>query len=132
MTTFPRAIAADERLVRARDMMEENHVRYLPVTRAGRLASVISAVEVERALESRQGQAAGLKVGDACAHDAYTVDVATPLDEVLVEMARRHIDCALVVKEGRLAGIFTAIDACRALADLLREIFPVAGGGDAA
>ncbi len=132
MTAFPFAVAADERLVRARDMMEENHVRHLPVTRAGRLSSVISAVEVERALGSKRGQAAGLKVGDACSHDAYTVDVATPLDEVLEEMARRRVDCALVVKEGRLAGIFTATDACRALAELLREIFPVAGDGGVA
>jgi CBS domain-containing protein len=37
-----------------------------------------------------------------------------------------------VVKEGRLVGIFTATDACRALAELLREIFPVAGEGGVA
>ncbi len=132
MTAFPCAIAADERLARARDMMEENHVRHLPVTRAGRLASVVSSLEVEQALESKRGQAAGLKVGDVCSHDAYIVDVAMPLDEVLEEMARRRIDCALVVKEERLVGIFTTTDACLALAELLREVFPVAGGGDAA
>jgi len=112
--------------------MAEKQIHHLPVMRAGCLASVISAVEVERALESRPGQGAGLKVGDVCSPEAYTVDVATPLDEVLDEMTQRRVDCALVVKEGRLVGIFTATDACRALAELLREIFPVAGEGGVA
>jgi len=132
MTAFPCAIAADEPLARARAMMAEHHVRHLPVTRAGRLASVISAAEVQQALDSRRGESAGLTVGEICSHEAYTVDVTTPLDEVLEEMARRRLGCALVVKGGRLAGIFTATDACRVLAELLQEMFPVAGGGDAA
>ena len=34
-------------------------------------------------------------------------------DRVLLHMADEHIGCALVVKDGRLAGIFTTTDACR-------------------
>jgi len=132
MTAFPCAIAADEPLARARTMMDEHHVRHLAVTRAGCLAGVISAAEVDRVLDAKRGKAGGLRVGDVCSREAYTVDVMAPLDEVLGEMARRRIDCALVVKEERLAGIFTATDACRVLAELLRQIFPVTGGGDAA
>jgi hypothetical protein len=46
-------------------------------------------------------------------------------------MAEHCLDSALVVKDGRLAGIFTVSDACRQFGRLLRSLFPP-GGDDAA
>ena len=65
-----------------------------------------------------------LTVRDACVLDAYVVDVGERLDRVLVDMARRHIGSAVVVKNDKLAGIFTATDACQAFGEFLRELFP--------
>ena len=45
--------------------------------------------------------------------------MTTPLQRVVAEMAHRRIGSALITKDGRLAGIFTATDACRCLAELL-------------
>ena len=56
--------------------------------------------------------------------DVYVVDVDTPLDEVLSHIAETHVGSALVVKNGKLAGILTNGDVCRVLADLLRQRFP--------
>ena len=70
-------------------------------------------------------------VRDADMLEAYVVDLDQRLDNVVLEMAKRHIDSALIVKDGRLAGIFTATDACRWLGELLREDLPT-GGDDAA
>jgi len=46
------------------------------------------------------------------------------LDHVLMEMADRHIGSVLVVREKRLAGIFTVTDACRRFGEFLRATFP--------
>jgi hypothetical protein len=37
-------------------------------------------------------------------------------------MAERHIGSALVTKHGKLVGMFTSTDACRALVQVLREV----------
>ncbi len=62
-----------------------------------------------------------LTVGDAYQPQSYSVDLNTPLDVVLLEMAARHIGSALVTRKGRLAGIFTATDACREFGLLLQK-----------
>jgi CBS domain-containing protein len=42
---------------------------------------------------------------------------------VVAEMAARHIGSAIVLRHGRLVGVFTAVDACRLLAEFLRDRF---------
>ena len=69
---------------------------------------------------------------DLALTEACMVDLSAPLDLVLAEMARRHLDSALVLKGPKLVGIFTATDACRAFAEFLRREVPSAGGDDAA
>ena len=43
-----------------------------------------------------------------------------PLDEVASEMARRRVGSAVVVAGTSVVGVFTAVDALRALADALK------------
>ncbi len=47
-------------------------------------------------------------------------------------MAENRLDAALVVKKGRLAGIFTLTDACRCFAEHLRRRFPPDSDDEAA
>jgi hypothetical protein len=47
-------------------------------------------------------------------------------------MAEHHIGSAVITRHDKLAGMFTTSDACRAYANLLREQFRRAGGGNAA
>lgn len=120
MTPCPWTIHAEDRLVHARDVMERNAIRHLPVTEDGALAGVVSQREVELLLRSAPAErAASLVVRDAIARDPYVVECGAPLIGVLETMAGRHIGSALVVREGRLVGIFTAVDACRCFADHL-------------
>ena len=133
MTPFPWHVDRDEPLDRAKALMQEHQIRHLPVTEGGELIGVIKARDVAL-LESRSsagGHHAGFHVRDVSVLDAYVVDLFEPLDRVLGELAARHIDSALVVRHGRLAGIFTATDACRHFAGFLRMIFRD-GGNDAA
>ena len=61
----------------------------------------------------------------------YWVDMNAPVSRARAMMAEHHIDCALVVKDDRLAGIFTVTDGCRTFGQMLRSLFPK-GGNDAA
>ena len=132
MTPFPHTIEVDASLEAAQAMMRDHGVRHLPVTRGGRLVGLLSERDLRRSLDPAQGLPAGdsLAVGDAALFDPFVVGMSAPLDDVLHEMAERRIGSALVVKDERIAGIFTATDACRVLAEQLRALFPK-GDGDA-
>ena len=133
MTPFPYSIQFDARVKQAREMMAETGVRHLAVVREGKLVGVVTAREVELALDPVVGSSPGdePRVGDMCAMEAYIVGLSVPLDRVLMHMAPNHIGCALVVKDSKLVGIFTVTDACRGYGELLQSIFP-SGGDEAA
>ncbi len=68
---------------------------------------------------------------DVMHRDVYVTDIHTPLDEVLDQMMERRLGSCVVLRHGKLAGIFSTMDACRVLAQVLSERFP-GGPGDAA
>jgi acetoin utilization protein AcuB len=126
MTPFPFFVGIDEPIATARTMMREHEIHHLPVTEDGALVGVLSERDVRLLEVSRRGRDLG-SVREACVRDVYVVDVDTPLDEVLSHVAETHVGSALVVKNGKLAGILTNGDVCRVLADLLRQRFPAPG-----
>jgi len=132
MTPFPHSIGSDETLATAAEMMRELRVRHLPVKDGQDLIGVVSERHLRVALAAAAGLPAAdqLKVRAACRMAAYEVEVHERLDAVLAGMVERQVGCALVLKEGRLAGIFTTTDACSRFAQLLHQLFP--DGGDSA
>jgi len=130
MTPFPHAVHAEDDVATARAMMEQHGIHHLPVLRDGRLAGIISARDIALTGDvlDRDRLGIGMPVWAICTREPYVVEIDTRLDAVAEEMANRHIGSALVVKHGKLAGIVTTTDLCRALAEVLREQLP--GGGD--
>jgi len=112
--------------------MNEHEIRHLPVARKGQLVGVLTDRDLKRALDPSLGLPPKneLFVEDVMVHGAYVVETTTPLEQVLLEMADRHIGCALVMREDRLAGIFTTTDACRAFGEHLRRERTGHDGGD--
>ena len=54
--------------------------------------------------------------------DVFAVSPDTELSEVLEEMAEEKYGCAVVQeKDGKVVGVFTTLDACRLLAELLDD-----------
>ena len=133
MTPFPYSIEAAAPLSHARQMMEKHGFHQLPVMKDGELVGVVSARRA-RALGRARGDDAHPEpsVEEATELEALVVDLGARLDSVALEMARRQLTAALVVKQGRLAGIFTVTDACRYLGEYLRNEFPLANGNDVA
>ena len=130
MTPFPYSIDVDGEVRDALDMMAEHGIRHLPVKRGADLVSIVSERDVRIAL-GPEDPPPGTRVREVAVREAYVVDLNDRLDYVLEEMAARQIGSAVVVKEGRLAGIFTTTDACAAFARFLRGEFPT-GGDEAA
>jgi acetoin utilization protein AcuB len=131
MTPFPYSIGIDEPLAAAVAMMTGHGFRHLPVVEGGELVGVLSERLVREASERAKQSGGQPTVRDAPIGEAYIVGLEEPLDNVVLAMADRHLGSALVVKDGRLAGIFTSTDACRCLGEYLRSEFPV-GGDDVA
>lgn len=126
MTSFPHSIDLEAPIVEARKMMLEHHVRHLPVTRNRELVGLISDRDLKLILgpEFDYPNPRELTVEDAYLEHAYVVDLETPLVQVARHMSEHHIGSAVVMGHTRLAGIFTAMDACRALADYLEKGLP--------
>lgn len=136
MTAFPYSVDIDAPIRAAEEMMAEHQIRHLPVKENGKLVSVVTDRDLRRAHDPTLGlpPTDELRVRHACVIDAYIVDINESLDNVLLHMAEQHIGSALVTKEGHLVGIFTSMDACRYLGELLRHEFPrpTGGGNEAA
>ena len=131
MTPFPYSVDMDSSLEIARATMQDHGIGHLPVKKGDELIGVLSDRDLLR-VEGDDGSGAnGMHVRDILLGEPLAVDIGMPLDRVVGTMAKRRIDCAVVLKEGRLAGIFTTIDACRVFSELLQDLGP-AQGDDAA
>lgn len=126
MTPFPHHIDAAAKLTDAVAMMERHDIRHLPVFENGDIMGILSERDIERAKIPGHPlrDETELRVGDICTQRPYFVDVSDPLDRVLDAMVEKRLGSVLILREGDLAGVFTAVDACKLLAELLRETYP--------
>lgn len=126
MTPFPYSVDADAPVDEAERFMREHKIRHLPVMDKGELKGVVSDRDIKLMLgpDFAYPNPRELKVGNVMIEDCYVVDLATPLRAVLRHMAEHRLGSALVTRRGRLAGVFTSTDACRAFADYLEGAPP--------
>jgi len=130
MTPFPYSIEADQTVNAAIASMQSHSIHHLPVTEDGELTGIISHREIQR--RQNDGEKSGLCVSDVMTTEFYTVDLSERLDSALHRMAEHHLDTIVVTRKGKLAGIFTYVDACAAFAEFLREQVRRSGGDTAA
>jgi acetoin utilization protein AcuB len=126
MTECPHTIERDAPLLGARRLMLDHHIRHLPVVHQRDLVGLISDRDIKLVLgpEFDYPNPRELTVADVMVETPYVVDLDTALRTVLRHMADAHIGAAVVTRSGRLAGIFTATDACRHFATWLENQFP--------
>lgn len=120
MTVGPHVIEGDELVEQARAIMRENDIRHLPVLRDGEPVGVLSARDL-LFLDRLPGVGSSVKVEEVMVGDPYQVTADTAIDGAADEMAKRKLSAAIVTRGGRVIGIFTVIDALRALADIARR-----------
>jgi acetoin utilization protein AcuB len=120
MTREPYSIGPTESLATAKALMTRHDIRHVPVVEAGELLGVIGLGDV-RVVEAVPGMSLEhVEIADVMSPPRY-VWGETPLDEVATVMSDNKAECLVVMGGQGVQGIFTAVDATRALADLLAK-----------
>jgi acetoin utilization protein AcuB len=118
MTPNPIVIDAGETLSAARRLMSERKIRHLPVVSGGLLVGVLSDRDLQfvETLHTLDFETA--HVADAMSHEPAHAAPGDSLAAVAKRMAESKVGSILVVDAGRVVGLFTTIDALRALSQL--------------
>lgn len=119
MTTSPHTIGAETTLANAEKTMTQMRVRHLPVLDGGRLVGILSDRDIKMIEGFSDVNPQEVKVREAFTEDPYTVSPKAPLSEVCSEMASHKYGSALVVDNHKLVGIFTWVDALKAMSELM-------------
>lgn len=120
MTTSPHSVASDLSLAKAAEMMRSLKIRHLPVLDAGELTGIISDRDIKVMEGFKDIDMHQQTVGGCAVEQVFTVAPDALLDEVCDQMAENKFGCAVVMDNNKLVGIFTWVDALRAMSDLLR------------
>ncbi|MBS2015213.1 MAG: CBS domain-containing protein [Deltaproteobacteria bacterium] len=119
MTRVPVTITSDTTIAEARATMSRYGIRHLPVVDSERPIAIVTDRDLavaETIFEHDERPRAVHVVRLLGTAQVHRVAPDDSVDHVLREMLEKHFDAVLVVDGGRLVGIFTAVDACRALA----------------
>ncbi len=119
MHPLPHSIGTNQTLATAKDMMAEHGIRHLPVLDGGTLVGILSDRDIHFACAVDKASAEEISVKDSYTPEPYIVDGETLVSDVAKVMAHQHMGCTLVVENGKLIGIFTTVDACRLLSEVL-------------
>ncbi|MCS6838514.1 MAG: CBS domain-containing protein [Bdellovibrionaceae bacterium] len=123
MTPNPHTVNAHLTLAQAEKMMLEHRIRHLPVLDGGRLIGVLSDRDIKMVSSFKDVDPNKVTVEDACTFDPITVSPEAPLDEVVLMMSEKRIGSVLVVDNHKLVGIYTWVDALRAMHEILNQRF---------
>jgi acetoin utilization protein AcuB len=119
MTVAPHSIGRDQPLSVAQEQMRASGVRHLPVLDGGKLVGILSQRDALFVETLRDVDPTKVPVEDAMSSDVYVVEPETPLMDVAHAMADHKYGCAVITKGPRIVGIFTTVDAMRALAGIV-------------
>ena len=121
MTPAPVTTTPTRSLTSAVKTMRSKRVRHLPVLDGDRVVGILSQRDI-LIIESLPGvNPTEVRVDEAMVRDVFTVRPDTPIADALETMIAKKIGSAIVTDGKRVIGVFTTIDALRALRRLLRR-----------
>jgi acetoin utilization protein AcuB len=120
MTPAPVCIQRGQTLQAAHRLMREHGVRHLPVLEGARLVGVVSERDLYLLETLGRVDAVREPVSQAMSDPPFAVEADAPLDRVVAVMRAQRLGSAVVMDGALVAGIFTTIDALRALEDCLQ------------
>jgi acetoin utilization protein AcuB len=123
MTETPITVTPATSVSEARAVMQQHHIRHLPVLDAERLVGIVSERDIQRVLPSPATSLARweihhlldkLSVGEVMTRFVVAVKPEASLREAIGRMLRHRIGALPVVEGRRLVGIITRSDVLRA------------------
>lgn len=118
MTSAPHTIGVEQSLVQASELLKKYGIRHLPVLKGGQLVGMLSDRDIAVISAFAGALPEKMLVEQAMSADPYTVAPETLVSEVAAEMAEKKYGSAIVVHQHKVVGVFTAVDACRVLAEV--------------
>jgi acetoin utilization protein AcuB len=119
MTSMPCTIAPTRSLAVARKAMLDHGIRHLPVLEGGRIVGVLSERDLFLVESVPEVNPTVARVEEAMVPGPYVVSPDATVAEVVDTMIDLKIGSAVVAEGDKVAGVFTTIDALRALSDML-------------
>ena len=119
MSRSPHTIGKDMSLAMASKVMREHGVRHLPVLDGGQVIGILSNRDVYLLETLKDVEESRVTVEEAMSAEPYSVPPDAGLREVVVHMCEHKYGAAVVMDGRKVVGIFTTIDALRALAERL-------------
>jgi acetoin utilization protein AcuB len=121
MTKQPWTIVRTASLAEAHALMREHQVRHLPVLEHGNLVGIVSVRDLHLLETLGKLELDDLTVDEAMTENPFVVTSDMPLDEIADIMAEKKYGSAIIAGRDGVEGIFTTVDACRALASILQH-----------
>lgn len=121
MTTSPHSLGLEQTLAKAHAVMREHNIRHLPVLHGQKLMGIVTERDLRLVESLKDVDPTKVTVEDAMSTVVYSVPPDAPLDEVVSTMAEHKYGSAVVMQNGKVVGIFTTVDVCRTLAELLHS-----------
>jgi acetoin utilization protein AcuB len=119
MSRSPKTIGAEQTLATAHALMRKHRIRHLPVLRGRALVGLVSERDL-LFVETIPGiDVDRVRVEEAMTEPVITLSSATSLEWVATEMAQHKLGSVVIMDDGVIGGVFTTIDALRALQTLL-------------
>jgi len=117
MIAAPYSVQKDHALAVAAKLMEDKHIRHLPVFENRKLIGILSEGDLISALRDTSTRA--LTVAAAVKEVPVVAAPGDSLRDVVGRMVAARSDIAFVVDGSRLVGVFTTIDALKILVSVL-------------
>ncbi len=119
MTKSPHTVGQEQSLSRAHEIMRKYTIRHLPVLHGGNLVGVVSLQDLDLTESLKDVDVNSTTVEEAMTIEPYIVPADKTLREVVEVMVEKKIGSTIVGDRNEVLGVFTAVDAMRALRDLL-------------
>ena len=126
MTPFPHFIDVEQSVSAAREQMVQHGVGHLPVKEDGELAGIVSErdLALAAALSKIEGAPRECRSPRSTSGNSTSSICMRAWTSSSPRWRNVSVATALVVRDGRLAGILTATDVCRLYGELLVSLAP--------
>lgn len=121
MTASPHTIGQEQSLRRAHEMMREYSIRHLPVLHGGNLVGIVSLQDLDLTESLKGVDPDTTRVEEAMSFEPYIAPPDSSLQVVVEELVKKGMGSAIVGQKNEVVGVFTAVDAMRALRDELNK-----------
>ncbi|MBT3979942.1 MAG: CBS domain-containing protein [Bacteriovoracaceae bacterium] len=112
-------VTPDASVTEVYDLMQRTQIRHVPVVEAGKAVGIISDRDIR--FVSYSTNVTQLLASDIMTSEPYSVQLNTPLKEIVTYMSKKKINSTLIHNsDDKVVGIFTSTDALNILADHIK------------